>query len=462
MCVFQHGQSRTDRKTLFLKVRQWIADRVTVNSSPASPSTSSSYPGPSPVSDWSTPRRDKSSPLRGPHGKFVSPSSVSGYNSSSSSPPDQTTPQRPRGERHTDMAELAKHEADIEHRTQALKREGFWSMKRLTRLTEPPRPKVHWDYLCEEMQWLSADFAQERRWKRGVARKVVRMVMRHHEELRQKEEKAKRDEHAKIRRVASSIAKEVRAFWSSVEKVVQYKQQSRLEEKRKKALDLQLDFIVGQTEKYSDLLSKSLAPTRPAETAPSPPKTSVPPPVDEDDRDFEPPCEEEDDEETIEKEEQQEGNDAESHRREIELLKEEGLLPLDQLISTLKLPTIGLKGVRRGRRGMLRRILFISAGEEDGEFTANEEDAEDEEDTIAAQEKVEGNVNHEEELDDLAKEGDMSMEELLEKYKGAYASDFEEPSASGSKASSDSEVSGDDEVETEEDESDVESNHFLL
>uniref|UniRef100_A0A3Q2ZPC8 Snf2-related CREBBP activator protein n=1 Tax=Kryptolebias marmoratus TaxID=37003 RepID=A0A3Q2ZPC8_KRYMA len=52
-------------------------------------------------------------------------------------------------------------------------------------------------------------------------------------------------------------------------KVVQFKQQSRLEEKRKKALDLQLDFIVGQTEKYSDLLSKSLAPARPLETAAS-------------------------------------------------------------------------------------------------------------------------------------------------------------------------------------------------
>lgn len=45
------------------------------------------------------------------------------------------------------------------------------------------------------------------------------MVMRHHEELRQKEERAKREEQAKLRRVASSIAKEVRAFWSSVEKV---------------------------------------------------------------------------------------------------------------------------------------------------------------------------------------------------------------------------------------------------
>lgn len=48
---------------------------------------------------------------------------------------------------------------------------------------------------------------------------VVRMVMRYHEELRQKEERAKREEQAKLRRVASSIAKEVRAFWSNVEKV---------------------------------------------------------------------------------------------------------------------------------------------------------------------------------------------------------------------------------------------------
>lgn len=69
-------------------------------------------------------------------------------------------------------------------------------------------------------------------------------------------------------------------------KVVQYKQQSRLEEKRKKALDLQLDFIVGQTEKYSDLLSKSLAPIRPPETVSLTPKKSLPPPVDEDGEKF--------------------------------------------------------------------------------------------------------------------------------------------------------------------------------
>lgn len=90
------------------QVDQWIADNAAVNSSPVSPSTSSSYPGPSNASDWSAQRRDKSSPLRGPHGKFVSPGIVVGF-SSSTSTPDQVTPQRPRGERHTDMAELAKH-----------------------------------------------------------------------------------------------------------------------------------------------------------------------------------------------------------------------------------------------------------------------------------------------------------------------------------------------------------------
>lgn len=91
------------------QVSQWIADRINENASPVSPATFPSYPGPSPSSDWSSQRRDKSSPLRGPHGKFVSPISVGGYSSCSSSPDQAATPQRPRGERHTGMAELAKH-----------------------------------------------------------------------------------------------------------------------------------------------------------------------------------------------------------------------------------------------------------------------------------------------------------------------------------------------------------------
>lgn len=43
-----------------------------------------------------------------------------------------------------------------------------------------------------------------------------------------------------------------------MEKVVEYKQHTRLEEKRKKALDQHLSFIVDQTEKYSQLLAEGM------------------------------------------------------------------------------------------------------------------------------------------------------------------------------------------------------------
>lgn len=52
------------------------------------------------------------------------------------------------------------------------------------------------------------------------------------------------------------------------------------------------------------------------------------------DGDFQP-HEESDDEETIEVEEQQEGNDSETQQREIELLKQEGELTLEELLQSL-------------------------------------------------------------------------------------------------------------------------------
>ena len=45
-------------------------------------------------------------------------------------------------------------------------------MRRLPKLQEAPRPRSHWDYLLEEVQWMATDFAQERRWKVAAAKKV--------------------------------------------------------------------------------------------------------------------------------------------------------------------------------------------------------------------------------------------------------------------------------------------------
>uniref|UniRef100_UPI000B4C3918 helicase SRCAP-like n=1 Tax=Lonchura striata TaxID=40157 RepID=UPI000B4C3918 len=56
-----------------------------------------------------------------------------------------------------------------------------------------------------------------------------------------------------------------------------------------------------------------------------------------------------------------------------------------------------------------------------GEFWCRFVAGEDEEDTIAAQERLEGDVDHQQELDDLAREGALPMEELLQRYRGAFA-----------------------------------------
>ena len=143
-------------------------------------------------------------------------------------------------------------------RVTELRKEGLWSAKRLPRVQEPPRQKAHWDYLLEEMTWLAADFIQERKWKKAAAKKIARMVSNHFKEQEQKELRAEKEEAIKLKKIASQMAKMVKEFWSDIEKVVQYKQTTRLDEKKKKALDLHLSFIVDQTEKYSSWLTAGL------------------------------------------------------------------------------------------------------------------------------------------------------------------------------------------------------------
>lgn len=140
-------------------------------------------------------------------------------------------------------------------RISELQREGLWTERRLPKQQEPQRPKAHWDYLLEEMVWLAADFAQERKWKKAAAKKCARMVQKHFQEKAMAAQKAEKAQELQLKRIAGHIAKEIKYFWSNVEKLVEYKQQTKIKEKRKKALDQHLSFIVDQTEKYSQQLT---------------------------------------------------------------------------------------------------------------------------------------------------------------------------------------------------------------
>ncbi|XP_008274949.1 E1A-binding protein p400 isoform X4 [Stegastes partitus] len=135
--------------------------------------------------------------------------------------------------------EQAKLESQVHQRISDLRKEGQWSASRLPKLVEASRPKSHWDYLLEEMQWMAADFAQERRWKEAAAKKLVRTCARYHQEQKKSEERSKKEREVHLRHIASTIAREVEFFWSNIEQVVEIKLQFEIYAKRLKALGLQ-------------------------------------------------------------------------------------------------------------------------------------------------------------------------------------------------------------------------------
>ncbi|MQL86426.1 hypothetical protein Taro_018949 [Colocasia esculenta] len=123
---------------------------------------------------------------------------------------------------------------------------------------EPPRPKTHWDYVLEEMIWLSKDFESERKWKLAQAKKVAFRASKSLLDQATKGEKKLKEEEQRLRKLALNISKDVKKFWVKIEKLVLYKHQLELEERKKKALDKQLDFLLGQTERYSTMLAENL------------------------------------------------------------------------------------------------------------------------------------------------------------------------------------------------------------
>ena len=72
------------------------------------------------------------------------------------------------------------------------------------------------------------------------------------------EMKSSRSEEVQSRKLASAVAREVLDLWSQVARVVQYKQDQRSEQRRQELRNQQLDFLVGQTARYTDLITQGM------------------------------------------------------------------------------------------------------------------------------------------------------------------------------------------------------------
>ncbi|XP_041423099.1 E1A-binding protein p400 isoform X2 [Xenopus laevis] len=216
------------------------------------------------------------------------------------------------------LAEQVKLENHVHQRIADLRKEGLWSLRRLPKIQEPSRAKSHWDYLLEEMQWMAADFAQERMWKQASAKKLVRKAARYHEEKKVHFEMAQKEEENKLKRIASSIAREIEYFWSNIEQVVEIKLQMEFQEKRRKALNLNTESMKGPLKAIEEAcvkhdISKSPCTWRKRKASSSWSDGAV-----------------EDEEETIAEQESKEGNI--DHHAELCELAREADLPLDDLV----------------------------------------------------------------------------------------------------------------------------------
>ena len=115
---------------------------------------------------------------------------------------------------------------------------------------------MHWDFTLKEMMWLATDFQAERKRQMSLAKKIAAGIRQYHKTRESRRVRELAEAELKRRRLAGRIGREVRGWWSKIERVIAYKQKCSADEERRKAMNRQLVTLVKQTEKYTESLIK--------------------------------------------------------------------------------------------------------------------------------------------------------------------------------------------------------------
>ena len=341
---------------------------------------------------------------------------------------------------------------------------------RMGKSREPKRNGTHWAMVLKEMTWLQREIAKESRARQSGARRCVQEIERKNLGLGGREARRAAEDEKQRRAVASTIAKGVKAFWKKVEKVVVYRAQHAAANKRKAALDEHLDFLVGQTEKYTSHIKGTLrikdnAGGVAAEALPSratTPATSVQL-SEHDDDEFKADAENEaDDEGTLEEEEKlaAAAGEEDDHEAELDDLQAEADLPIEEILRRHYGGAQGAAAAGGGNGGaangggggqpaaqaaeaaaeagmgvgedmdVAEAEQAVLLQEEDAgavedvadEYAADGEDEVDDEATLEEEERLAAAAgeedDHDAELDDLQAEADLPIEEILRRHYG--------------------------------------------
>jgi hypothetical protein len=115
---------------------------------------------------------------------------------------------------------------------------------------------THWDFVMKEMMWLGADFQGERKRQLSLAKKCASSVKQYHKTKEARRLRELLQAETKRRKLSAKIGRDVKSWWTKIERVISYKQKIKADEERQKAMNKQLVVLVQQTERYSESLTK--------------------------------------------------------------------------------------------------------------------------------------------------------------------------------------------------------------
>lgn len=119
----------------------------------------------------------------------------------------------------------------------------------------PPKTDTHWDFVMKEMMWLAADFMGERKRQHTFAKKAANGIKQFHKTKETRRVRQLAEAELKRRRLAAKQGRQLRAWWTKIERVIAYKQKLSADGERRKAMNQQLVDLVRTTERYGETLA---------------------------------------------------------------------------------------------------------------------------------------------------------------------------------------------------------------
>ena len=137
-----------------------------------------------------------------------------------------------------------------------------------------PKIDVQWDFVMKEMMWLAADFQSERKRQISNGKKLAGAVKQFHSTKESRRLRELAEVEAKRRRLAAKLGRDVKTWWTKIEKIISFKQKIQADQLRQKQMDKHLVYLVKQTENYSQRLNEQLSTGASEESKGGPPPAS--------------------------------------------------------------------------------------------------------------------------------------------------------------------------------------------